>query len=142
MPTPETPSAAAGPLQCFTVTVLLHVGQNSPPAVEESFIGCPMAEVTTSAGQVLRLRFEEAEDRSAADAAVWVGAWQRPDDRRQWWPDHVRPISAGDVLRVEDEAGRAARLAVGTVGFEDVAPPDSTVPLQVTTPSQPVPPGV
>ncbi|MET8680981.1 hypothetical protein ABZW18_26220 [Streptomyces sp. NPDC004647] len=133
MPVTLAPApAAAAPIQPFTVTVLVNVAMdNGRFANFDGYQeGRPVAEVSTTAGQVLRMRFTAVDEQAAAEAAFSVGNRQSRDDLGQTWPHDVRSVSVGDVLRVEDDHGRAIHLAVLGVGFDKVDPPRNTVPLQ------------
>ncbi|MFE5407181.1 hypothetical protein ACFQ9Z_39145 [Streptomyces sp. NPDC056580] len=129
---PPAPSPAD-----YTVTVYVNTARHNFDGYRPRH---PLAEVTHPNGSPLRLVFHTnahiKDHEAAADAAYCVGNRQGVDDHGQSWPDDVRSVSTGDVVKVTSPDHWIIHLAVIGCGFSPVPEPTLLVPLAGTRPTR------
>ncbi|MFF8431005.1 hypothetical protein ACF07Y_38910 [Streptomyces sp. NPDC016566] len=117
----------------YTATVFINTGRRNFDGYQHHH---PLAEVTHPDGSPLRLTFHASprikDHEDAADAAYTVGNHQGPDDNGQMWPDDVRSVSTGDVIKVTCPDHWIIYLSVDPCGFSPVPEPTTLVGLAGT----------
>lgn len=117
----------------YTATVYMNT---APHNFDGYQLGHPLAEATRRDGSTLRLVFHASErirdPEAAADAAYTVGNHQGPDDNGQSWPNDVRSVSTGDVIKVTGPDHWIVHLSVDPTGFSAVPEPTALVDLAGT----------
>ncbi|MFI9771891.1 hypothetical protein ACIHJG_34255 [Streptomyces sp. NPDC052415] len=133
---PNTPPPAngtpTGPDGTYTVTAYLNA---APDHFNGYRPGQTVAVATRPDGTPLRLTFttsRASSDHQAAYAAFVVGNRHTSDDHGQHWPDDVRLLSKGDVLRITAPDGFTTHLAIAAAGFSTAAPPTEHIHLAAT----------
>ncbi|MFF7115435.1 hypothetical protein ACFY91_24430 [Streptomyces albogriseolus] len=131
----NTPDTALDPA-VYTVTVYVNTAPHSFRGYQPHH---PLAAATHPDGSPLRLVFR-ASDRihdheAAADAAFEVGNQQNTDSKGQTWPDDIRSVSVGDVIKVTGPDHWSIHLSVDRVGFSAVAEPTTLTTLTGSTAS-------
>ncbi|MFJ9580884.1 hypothetical protein ACIRQF_31405 [Streptomyces sp. NPDC101191] len=114
----------------YTATVYMNTHDDNFDGYEPHH---PLAAAIRRDDSPLRLLFR-ASDRirsheDAADAAFEVGNHQGPDDNGQTWPDNIRSVSVGDVIKITGPDARTVHLSVDSYGFSPVPEPTTLVAL-------------
>lgn len=114
----------------YTATVYINTHDDNFDGYEPHH---PLAAATRRDDSTLRLVFH-ASDRirnheDAAEAAFEVGNHQGADDNGQTWPDNLRSVSVGDVIKITGTNSRTVHLRVDSYGFSPVPEPTTLVPL-------------
>ncbi|MFJ4609538.1 hypothetical protein [Streptomyces griseus] len=87
----------------------------------------PLATATHTDGSPLHLVFHTSDrirnHQHAASAAFDVGNRQTADDTGQTWPDDIRSVSVGDVIKITGPGHWIIHLSVDSFGFTPVPEP-------------------
>ncbi|MGZ2361681.1 hypothetical protein LRE75_34240 [Streptomyces sp. 372A] len=127
-----TPAPAA----LYTTTVYMNTHRDNFGGYEPHH---PLAPATHHDGSTLRLAFRASNrirsHEAAAEAAFEVGNDQDTDHNGQTWPDHIRSVSVGDVIKITDPDDRTVHLSVDSYGFTPI--PEPTTLVSLTNPRTP-----
>ncbi|MFI9019319.1 hypothetical protein ACIGZI_35420 [Streptomyces griseus] len=87
----------------------------------------PLAAATRTDGSPLHLVFHTSDrirsHQHAASAAFTVGNRQTADDTGQSWPDDIRSVSVGDVIKITGPGHWIIHLRIDPIGFTPVPEP-------------------
>ncbi|MER5376306.1 hypothetical protein [Streptomyces sp. NPDC002553] len=114
----------------YTATVYMNTHDDNFDGYEPHH---PLAAATRRDSSPLRLVFHASsrirDHEDAADAAYEVGNRQGADDNGQTWPDNIRSVSVGDVIKITGPDASTVHLSVDSYGFSPVPEPTTLVAL-------------
>ncbi|MGW3335760.1 hypothetical protein ACWDF9_35080 [Streptomyces rubiginosohelvolus] len=114
----------------YTVTVYMNTHPDNFGGYQP---GHPLAAATHPDGTPLRLVFHAStrihDHEAAASATFSVGNRVHADDHGQTWPDDIRSVSVGDVIKITTPDHWTVHLQLDPVGFTPVPEPTTLVPL-------------
>ncbi|MFJ3575935.1 hypothetical protein [Streptomyces rubiginosohelvolus] len=130
--TAPTTGPDTGP-DTYTATVYLNTHPDNFHGYQPHH---PLAAATHPDGTPLRLVFHAStrihNHEAAASATFTVGNRVQADDHGQTWPDDIRSVSVGDVIKITTPDHWIIHLQLDPVGFTPVPEPTDLTALTGT----------